>query len=155
MAQYCPMCKARLDGFYPEPEEGCQAVFERVLAREYSNPVYGQAHLVTVDCYALQHPEPRRLNSNAFHLLRLGWTINRYNFSRLGKTENDFKRYAYDLRQFPYLESPTDRGRVTVADITQADPEAHMKAVCAWAGSVWKAYEVHHCWVLKKLGIDL
>jgi hypothetical protein len=147
------MCKARIEGCCLAAEEECFGLFEQVLAREYSDPGYGEAHLLTVDCYALQHPEVHRPNSNAFHLLRLGWTLNRVRIPKLGRTDSDFKRYAYDLRDFPCLEAPRNRGGITVADIKEADPEEHMKAVCIWAGSVWKAYGMHHHWVSRKLEI--
>jgi hypothetical protein len=147
------MCRALIKDCQPPAEDGCQRLFEQVLAREYSDPAYGEAHLLTVDCYSLQHPEVHRPSSNAFHLLRLGWTLNRVRIPKLGRTDNDFKRYAYDLRDFPCLEAPADRGRITVADIKETDPEEHMKAVCVWAGSVWKAYSMHHYWVKEKLEI--
>jgi hypothetical protein len=40
---------------------GCWAAYGRVLEREYSDPVlFGAAHRLTVDAYALQHPgDPR------------------------------------------------------------------------------------------------
>ncbi len=155
MAQYCPMCKARIEGNYAAAEDGCQKLFERVLALEYSDAVYGGAHLLTVDCYALQHSEIHRPNSNAFHLLRLGWTLNRVRVPKLGQTDNDFKRYAVDLRSFPYLEAPKNRGKITVVDVAETvEPKDHMKAVCVWAGAVWRAYGAHHPWVRKKLDLD-
>lgn len=155
MITRCPSCQAKITAAGTLPEDACQQVYESVLAQEYSDPVYGAAHLLTVDCYALQHPEARRPNSIAFHLLRLGWTLNRVRIPKLGRTDNDFKRYAYDLRDFPYLEAPRNRGSVTVVDVSEIDPKEHMKAVCIWAGSVWKAYGVHHYWVGRKLEIDI
>ena len=49
----CNCCGAVvLDGF-----DSCRAMFNAVLEREYSNPTFGEAHLFTVDAFALQHSE--------------------------------------------------------------------------------------------------
>ncbi len=147
MGQYCTMCRGRAGG-----TETCQKLFEEVLAQEYTNPDYGAVHLMAVDCYALQHSEIHRPHSNAFHLLRLGWMLLRDGDPKIGKTDLDFKRYARDLRRFPYLEPPKDRGNITVADVARAkSAKVHKKTVRAWADCVWRAWSGHHLWVQNML----
>lgn len=142
------MCGAVVRG----GDEACQKLFDEVLAFEYSDPSCGAVHLFSVDCYALQHSEAHRPYSNAFHLLRLGWFFERDKNPKLGKTDLEFKRYAKNLRDFPYLAPPKDRGGITVADIVGCkNPEAHEAAVRQWAQSVWQAWRAHHGWVRQKL----
>ena len=144
------MCGAAIE----EGDDGCQKLFEDVLALEYSNPVCGRTHLITVDCYALQHSEVRRAQSSAFHLLRLGWILMRDGNPQIGKTDLDFKRYVGDLRHFPHLEAPENRGSVTIVDLVLAkNAEEHGKTALVWAKSVWNAWEIHHAWALKILGV--
>jgi hypothetical protein len=148
MKQNCPMCRAKVAG----GEDGCQKLFERVLAKEYSDPAYGAVHLLTVDCYALQHSEAHRPHSNAFHLLRLGWILERDGNAKIGKTELDFKRCAKGLRNFPFLDPPKDRGRITIADIPLDKGAAeHVRRVAEWARAVWETWEAHHQWVRERL----
>ena len=52
-------------------------MFNAVLERDYSDPVYGAAHLFTVDAFCLQHSEQCGPRSNAFHLMRLCWLVER------------------------------------------------------------------------------
>ncbi|MDQ2717727.1 MAG: DUF5946 family protein, partial [Chloroflexota bacterium] len=50
MAEHCLECGAVLS-------EGstCQKIFEEFLGLEYTNPVYGQVHFLTVACFMIQH----------------------------------------------------------------------------------------------------
>src|SRR2546426_1052411 len=67
----CSCCGADvLDGY-----ESCRAMFNAVLEGEYSDPAFGEAHLFTVDAFALQHSEQHGPRSNAFHLMRLCWLL--------------------------------------------------------------------------------
>ena len=144
------MCGSLVEG----GEEGCQKLFEKVLALEYSDLAFGAVHLITVDCYALQHSEIHRPYSNAFHLLRLGWIQLRDGNPKIGKTDLDFKRYAKDLRTFPFLQPPKDRGKITIVDVANAlDAAAHKKIVEAWGKETWDAWAAYHAWVDKLLGI--
>jgi Family of unknown function (DUF5946) len=67
----CGCCSAAVR----ESFENCRAMFNAVLEREYSDAAFGEAHLFTVDVYALQHSEQHGPRSNAFHLMRLGWLL--------------------------------------------------------------------------------
>src|SRR5512138_3523416 len=50
MPNRCPECGALLaDG------SSCQALFESLLALEFTDPGYGQVHMLTVACFMIQH----------------------------------------------------------------------------------------------------
>ena len=67
----CPRCGAPVTG----GAEGCFALFNEVLAREYGDPAYGAVNLLNADAYVLQHPEDHGIKNNAFHLIRLCWLL--------------------------------------------------------------------------------
>jgi hypothetical protein len=50
MPTICPECGAILpDG------DTCQGIFESFLALEFTDPAYGQVHMLTVACFMIQH----------------------------------------------------------------------------------------------------
>jgi hypothetical protein len=129
-----------------ESSPACWAAFGVVLAREYSDPAYFQAHRLSVDAYAVQHPgkpSPQTIQSVAVHLVRLclllerGLPMQRANDAMLKASERE------DL--YVWLAPPASLGAVTVADVWQAtDVETHMAAVRRWAESAWQAWACHH-----------
>lgn len=125
----------------------CKEMYEKVLAREYNNPAYGVVHLLSVDAYTLQHSELFSQRLNAYHLLRLCWTLKYGGDPRIGQPGFTSPRLAQSYRKFPVLEPPLNRGLVTVADVYEA-PNAleHVRQVWRWSQSVWLAWEVHHAW---------
>lgn len=52
----CPKCRC-CGALVPEDFDNCNAMFSALLEREYSDTAFGEAHLFTVDAYALQHSE--------------------------------------------------------------------------------------------------
>lgn len=140
----CPYCGSSLG-----ENEKCNTLFEKVLAREYSNPEYGDVHLLTVDCYALQHPEIHGPRSNAFHLLRLSFILHRGSSPAIGfqdKRLGTLVKRKY--RDFPNLRASDSRGSITVADVIEAtNPQDHGRRVRQWAQAVWDAYGAYYQWV--------
>lgn len=69
----CAGCGAAVDG----GTVGCGALFDEVLARDYSDPAYFRCHKLVVDCYSLQHPDEfcRSAKSLASHLVGQGIAI--------------------------------------------------------------------------------
>jgi hypothetical protein len=153
----CPLCGALTGGL-----EKCRGTFfGDVLAREGADPSgYGSVHLLTVDCYALQHSEDHGPRSNAFHLLRLRWLMiggdPGLEQKELGPIPYIMEKFYRDL---PFLEPPKNRGDVTILDVYNSrSPEEHIETSYRWAISVWEAYEAHHGWAvetLKKAGVKL
>ncbi len=141
----CKMCGATI----PTGSSSCRDLFGTVLAREYSEPGFARVHLLTVDCYALQHSEEHGPRSNAFHLLRLCNQLEHGAPSQLGRAPD--RRTARRLErlysQLPRLEPPVSRGRETIASVALAPSvEEHGARVRAWARSVWRAWAAHHDW---------
>jgi hypothetical protein len=145
----CACCGAVLPG----GDEGCRAAFGEVLAREFSDRAYGAVHLFTVDAHALQHSEWHGPRSNAVHLMRLGWLIERGGSAAIGSRgplEDVAKRGP--LEGWPTLAPPVARGEVTIADVYAVSAVAdHTAIVRRWAESVWAAWSEHHAWARARL----
>ena len=148
----CDCCSATLpDGF-----ESCRAVFNAVLEREYCDPAYGEAHLFTVDAFCLQHSEQCGPRSNAFHLMRLCWLIERGGNPGIRQVRAGgrafYKAREESVRHFPFLEPPAARGEVTVVSVLQAQTaEEHAERARAWGQSVWDAWSGHHTWAREQV----
>ena len=143
----CSCCDATpLAGF-----ENCRAMFNAVLEREYRDPAFGQAHLLTVDAFCLQHSEQCGPRSNAFHLMRLCWLLEHGGNPSIRQVRGEDRAFRQareeSLRHFPFLEPPAVRGALTVVSILEASAaEEHTERVRAWARDVWEAWSEHHPW---------
>ncbi|HVP14122.1 MAG TPA: DUF5946 family protein, partial [Terriglobales bacterium] len=49
----CEGCGLEIDG----GTGACQAEFERLIARDFTDPRFGRTHRLLVDTYSLQHPD--------------------------------------------------------------------------------------------------
>jgi hypothetical protein len=128
-----------------------QGNVSHVSHREYTNPAFSETHLFTVDAYALQHAEEHGPRSNAFHLMRLCWLIEHNGKATIRQVRSGgraiHKAREETLRGFPLLETPPQRGELTVASVVRAKTSAEQNAkVRAWGQSVWDAWRVHHAW---------
>jgi hypothetical protein len=131
-------------------------MFNAVLEREYSNLAFGEAHLFTVDAFCLQHSEQCGPRSNAFHLMRLYWLIEREGNPSLRQVRAGsrafYKAREESLRHFPFLEPPTTRGELTVVSVLRApNPEEHAARARAWGQCVWAAWSDHHAWAREQV----
>lgn len=144
----CPYCGASVEG-----KDECNVLFGEVLGREYGNLEYGAVHLLSVDCYALQHPEIHGPRSNAFHLLRLSFILHHGSSPAIGFQERRLGAIVKrKYRDFPDLKAPDDRGSITVAYIADTtDSQEHSRRVMQWAQAVWNAYKAHHQWVAETI----
>jgi hypothetical protein len=134
-----------------EDFENCNAMFQALLEREYSDAAFGQAHLFTVDAYALQHSEEHGPRSNAFHLMRLCWLIEHNGNPSIrqirkgGRGFSNANEKSYE--DFPFLAPPENRGELTVANVVGAKtPDEHAAKARVWGESVWNAWSIHHPW---------
>lgn len=118
----------------------CQALWDEIAARAYSDPRYAAAHDLAFDAYCMQHPVKYCVSAKSYaaHLTRLCCGIE---YDRSPRVYAAIRRW---LDGSPRIEKPVvlrDRGDVTVADIHPgASPEEHGARVRAWAQSVWRAY---------------
>jgi hypothetical protein len=128
----------------------CWGRYGEVLAREFSQVVPWEAHPLTVDAYAAQHPgrESRRAaQSVAQHLMALmlvlqdGETDPR---ARQALLDRAASRPPEDLR---WLAPPPRRGALTILHVLERDPDEHLEAVRLWAGAVLDAWAPHHAQV--------
>jgi len=131
---------------YMESCAGCWAAFGKILAREYSDPIYFSVHRLSIDAYAVQHPgKPSRqsIHSVGLHLIRLylfleqGLPAEHANYAML--------KAAKIKHTFIWLDPPVSLGSLTVADVVKArTTQAHKRVVRAWAQSAWNAWSPHH-----------
>ncbi|MFZ0415001.1 MAG: DUF5946 family protein [Candidatus Acidiferrales bacterium] len=136
----CSECGARIEG----GRAGCQALFNELGARDFSDPRFGAMHELFVDAYCMQHPEPycHSAKSYAAHLTRLCCGL-----------EFGGKKHVYDaiprwLNANNKLEkpgTPAARGTMTIADVrTATTHEEYKQLVLSWAKCVWEAYASQH-----------
>lgn len=123
-------------------------MFHAVLEREYSDADFGEAHLFTVDAYALQHSEEHGPRSNAFHLMRLCWLVEHEGNPSIRQVRQGGRALREEsYRHFPFLAPPERRGELTVACVLAAKtPNEHTAMARAWGESVWNAWRIHHPW---------
>lgn len=146
------------DGYFNTSPE-CWLVFTELVGVEFNHAVlFGQAHQLTVDTYAVQHaggPHPDK--SIDIHLCGLHLVLER------GRAPTRVPRLLQQLaaaqETWPHFQPPTDMGKLTVFDVAIADsPEAHIERVREWAASVWQAWSAHHAAVAnlvsQHLGLD-
>ncbi len=125
---------------------GCWSLYGEVLAREYSDPAWSRLHRLTVDCYAVQHPQSRdRRNrqSVAIHLMSLCLVLERGGSDAEARAL--LSRSARRADEWPALPVPADLGAVTTADVHRAASlDAHLALVSEWAASAWGAWAAEH-----------
>lgn len=129
--------------FNTSPE--CWLVFTEVVGAEFNHALlYGQAHQLTVDSYAVQHaggPHPDK--SVDIHLCGLHLVLERgLAPTRVPRLQ---QRLAAARNSWPHFTPPADTGKLTVFDLALADStEAHIELAREWARSVWQAWSPHH-----------
>jgi hypothetical protein len=125
---------------------GCQALFEALVARDFSDIRYGRMHRMMVDVYSLQHPDRYCASAKSFaaHLTGLSGFMEHEEASR-ARGSDALQSW---LNGDPRISRPTEprsRGVLTIAHVRAAsDPLAHGRAVEEWARSTWAAYAPLH-----------
>jgi len=129
----------------PGGERGCQANFERLLLRDFSDVRFFRVHRTMVDAYCLQHPARycASTKSLAAHLCGLAAAIDGGGSFAQGETA--LQRFLDGTSPLTKPELPARRGDVTICSLDGIDdPAAHAAAVTAWAKSVWTAHAALH-----------
>jgi hypothetical protein len=151
MTEQCSGCGIGVTG----GTQGCQALFEQLTGRGFSEPAYGRVHRTVVDTYCLQHPEQycASAKSLAAHLCGLGWTIEHGGHP---SGERAIRRWLNGAPPLEKPELPAKRGSITIRDVLEApDAAAHAREVEQWARSAWEAYAALHRvarqWILQAL----
>jgi len=124
----------------------CWALFEEVIGREFESAVlFGQAHQLTVDAYAVQHAGGAHPDKSvAIHLAGLHLALERG--LRLTEVPVWLQRIAAAAPGWPHLDVPAPRARgLTIRNVAEArSQERHVAAVRAWAAQVWETWRPHH-----------
>lgn len=130
----------------------CWLRYGELLAREYSSVAPWEAHGLSVDTYAVQHPgvrTHRATQSVALHLVALA-----SRFERGG----DEQQRLWLLREAASRPpsglvwlAPPEGYELTVVDVLERDPDEHREAVERWAQHTWRAWREHHAQVRRWL----
>ena len=127
-----------------EGTAGCQRAFDELVARDFSNALYGRWHRLLVDVYALQHAERycASAKSLAAHLGGLCCALERGGDA---ETYRALQRSLNGAKTFAKPAVPRARGELTIASVLPVtDPRAygrgagtlgasHLAGVCAAA----------------------
>src|SRR5262245_38237215 len=105
----------------PGGTEGCQAIFEEMIARDFSDVTYFRMHRMLVDTYALQHPERycASVKSFAAHFMGLGWLLE-HDVTRAHGSDR-LRRWLERAPRIEKPQLPRARGALTIADVRAAD----------------------------------
>ena len=150
----CPGCGLEMParsgaanpGYYNASPE-CWSVYTEVLGKEFSSPpLFGRAHQLSVDTYAVQHaggPHPDK--SVDVHLSGLYLVLER----GVAPTSVPplLQRLATRVKEWPHFPPPVASGCLTVLDVALADD--HIATVRSWASGIWNAWSAHHAEVAK------
>lgn len=137
----CGGCGWRVDG----GTAGCRERFETLLARDFSDARFFGVHRLSVDCYALQHPDDycASAKSLAAHLVGLAVIVEGEANPAIGSS--DLRDWLDGNRALDKPALPAERGAVTLGDLEAIEePGAWREAVRQWADSVWAAYTPLH-----------
>ena len=137
----CEDCGA----FVTEGKAGCRKIFEEIIAREFSDYWYGRIHRLTVDAYALQHPDEYMHSGKSFaaHLTGMSAALEYEDTLTINRAVQKW------LSKNPNISKPTripkERGNLTVTYIrSTGDADEHTKRVREWAQDVWRAWSEHY-----------
>lgn len=125
---------------------GCWAAYGRLLAREYENPaLFGAAHRLTVDAYALQHPgdpgDRRAVQSIWVHYAALHLAIERLEpHGAIAPVMQRLVGQKLAGRDFVPPGHYPEAFAITHADVLAAEPEEHVAAVRRWAECAWQGW---------------
>jgi hypothetical protein len=125
--------------------DACQGLFERLIARDFSDATYFTHHRLLVDTYCLQHPERYCVSfkSLAAHLMGVCWSLD-HGGTRAVPHE-PIRRWVERHPQLAKPPLPRARGVLTVADVAgAATPAEHSRRVDRWARATWAAYAPLH-----------
>lgn len=132
---------------YMTSSPGCWAAFGEILQRFYGTEAAEDAHRISVDAYAVQHPgtpNPQAIQSVTGHLVNLCLMFE-YKVSDPAWRRGMIKSITRYSDQFVWLEPPEQNGIITVADLLPiSDIHALHQHSVEWARSIWDSWHVHH-----------
>jgi hypothetical protein len=121
---------------------GCQAAFNELLARDFSDYRYGRSHRLAVDAYSLQHPDSYCASLKSL-LAHLGGLCCAFDHGAQPSAYRALQESLDGPLAFERPALPAFRGTLTIADALAAtDPDTSRATVERWAGSVWDAHAI-------------
>ena len=136
----CEDCGAVVE----EGKAGCLRIFEEIIARDFSDYRYGRTHRLTVDAYALQHPDRYMRSGKSFaaHLTGMCAALESEDASVVNRLVQKW------LSTNPQIEKPArlpERRRVLTITYVRdaADADEYVRRVREWAREVWGAWSEH------------
>ncbi len=134
MTTTCPECGAVLNN-----DQTCQSIFDSFLVLEFTDPAYGEVHMLTVSCFMLQH---KRYSDPA-----LGWIEEKIRLvldagqdgqqvtRRMAKETSQAQRTWKVLRQPGDPPLPDIAWSMTIADVAAryTDAESYCTLIRQWA----------------------
>jgi hypothetical protein len=133
MSKRCPICGAILP-----PGMTCQMIFDECLIREFTDPAYGQVHMLTVACFMIQH---RRYTNEA-----LAWIKPQIQDHLNGVTAQHIRQRAYQetqqrqrtwhvVQREGTVSPPSVVWSVTIADVVPCwdNAETYGEQIKRWA----------------------
>ena len=152
---HCIGCGALLDRTegpvhkYMDSSPACYALFNQMLACEYSNLALLPTHRLTVDTYAVQHPGQaktrQQIQSVGLHLARLSLQLtSAITPKETNEVMLDLGKHKHTL---DYIDPPLEF-RMTVADVAKFSGRSqHSDKVREWAASTWEDWSYHHNYI--------
>ena len=134
--------------------EACQALWDEISLRAYSDPAYARSHNLGFDAYCMQHPRyTRSAKSYVAHLTRLCCGLEYTGEPKVYAAIRSWLDGKIVLDKPAY---PQSTGSLTVANLKAAQSvEEFHRQVWIWAENVWAAYASQHelarTWILKAL----
>jgi hypothetical protein len=127
--------------------EGCNALFQEVVGREFSRPELFRVHRLTVDAYSLQHPGRymKSAKSAVAHLTGMCWAMEGQDDPSVSVALSRFLDGNPTFTRPEPSPQPGRRGALTILDLHSApDSVAHIRLVKEWARSAWESWAEHH-----------
>lgn len=138
-ARSCPECGASLksDG------STCKQLFEAVIAKEFSDYTYARTHRLTVDVYALQHPDQYMKSAKSFaaHLTGIYAALEHDDKVLIDQQIQQWLNSPVEFLR-PEPPPPAQRGKLNIAYVHDASSgEQHQNRVREWAESTWRVWQ--------------
>lgn len=134
MSSTCPDCGAVHVG-----ETSCQSIFDKFLALEFTDPGYGEVHMLTVACFMIQHG---RYSDEGLHWiadkvrLHLEEGIPFQEIRRQVVGETDQAKRSWKVTRRPEdPPQPRIAWSMTIADVDASyrDAESYRELIRQWA----------------------